>query len=246
MMVSPLAKSVSAKTPLPCTPERLRTSPASGIHTPFGTSSCRECAVGRCERHLLHGGGCSVGACRVDQREDCEPRVAHRARDASVGSRVAGRCESHTPLGAEPCPPRARMAGAGGTALDLASNNLIVGDMLGSAGRIEFRDMRIYNVRRLSRVSAAAHVPHGRCGLFVCVQGYAVRRPRSHAGRCRMWATGCVASQCVVCHLAFAEFRLPPVKACMFCVTLHGAWCPGYTYPRRPAIHRMLHVVHAR
>jgi hypothetical protein len=49
------------------------------------------------------------------------------------------------------------LAGASNTTLDLEKNNLDVGGMLGDGGRIEFRNMRVRNVR-LSRASAAAHV----------------------------------------------------------------------------------------
>ncbi len=49
------------------------------------------------------------------------------------------------------------MAGASSTTLDLERNNLEVGRMLGDGGRIEFRNMRIRNVRP-SLASAAARV----------------------------------------------------------------------------------------
>ena len=49
------------------------------------------------------------------------------------------------------------MAGASNTTLDLEKRNLAVGGMLGDSGRIEFRNMRVHNVRpRLAR--AAVHV----------------------------------------------------------------------------------------
>ena len=46
------------------------------------------------------------------------------------------------------------MAGASNTTLDLERKNLDVGDILGGGGRIEFRNMRVRNVRP-SLVSAA-------------------------------------------------------------------------------------------
>ena len=49
------------------------------------------------------------------------------------------------------------MAGASSTTLDLERNNLAVGGMLGDGGRIEFRNMRVRNVRP-SRARAAARV----------------------------------------------------------------------------------------
>jgi hypothetical protein len=49
------------------------------------------------------------------------------------------------------------MAGASSTTLDLERNNLDVGGMLGDGGRIEFRNMRVRNVRP-SRASAAVRV----------------------------------------------------------------------------------------
>ncbi len=49
------------------------------------------------------------------------------------------------------------MAGASNTTLDLEKNNLDVGAMLGDGGRIEFRNMRVRNVRP-SRASAAVRV----------------------------------------------------------------------------------------
>jgi hypothetical protein len=49
------------------------------------------------------------------------------------------------------------MAGASNTTLDLERNNLDVGGMLGDGGRIEFRNMRVRNVR-LSRARAAVRV----------------------------------------------------------------------------------------
>jgi hypothetical protein len=49
------------------------------------------------------------------------------------------------------------MAGASSTTLDLERNNLDVGDMLGDGGRIEFRNMRVRNVRP-SLASAAVCV----------------------------------------------------------------------------------------
>ena len=49
------------------------------------------------------------------------------------------------------------MAGASNTTLDLERNNLAVGGMLGDGGRIEFRNMRVRNVRP-SRARAAARV----------------------------------------------------------------------------------------
>ncbi len=49
------------------------------------------------------------------------------------------------------------MAGASNTTLDLERNNLDVGGMLGDGGRIEFRNMRVRNVRP-SLARAAAHV----------------------------------------------------------------------------------------
>jgi hypothetical protein len=49
------------------------------------------------------------------------------------------------------------MAGASNTTLDLEKNNLHVGGMLGDGGRIEFRNMRIRNVRP-SHASAAVRV----------------------------------------------------------------------------------------
>ena len=39
------------------------------------------------------------------------------------------------------------MAGEGNTTLDLERNNLDIGSMLGDRGRIEFRNMRVHNVR---------------------------------------------------------------------------------------------------
>ncbi len=39
------------------------------------------------------------------------------------------------------------MAGANSTTLDLQRNNLNIGTMLGDRGRIEFRNMRVVNVR---------------------------------------------------------------------------------------------------
>ena len=39
------------------------------------------------------------------------------------------------------------MAGEGNTTLDLERNNLDIGSMLGDRGRIEFRNMRVRNVR---------------------------------------------------------------------------------------------------
>jgi hypothetical protein len=49
------------------------------------------------------------------------------------------------------------IAGASSTTLDLERKNLDVGGMLGDGGRIEFRNMRIRNVRP-SRASAAVRV----------------------------------------------------------------------------------------
>ncbi len=49
------------------------------------------------------------------------------------------------------------MAGASSTTLDLERNNLDVGGMLGDGGRIEFRNMRIRNVRP-SRARAAVRL----------------------------------------------------------------------------------------
>jgi hypothetical protein len=49
------------------------------------------------------------------------------------------------------------MAGEGNTTLDLERLNLDVGGMLGDGGRIEFRNMRVRNVRP-SLASAAVHV----------------------------------------------------------------------------------------
>ena len=49
------------------------------------------------------------------------------------------------------------MAGASNTTLDLEGNNLDVGGMLGDGGRIEFRNMRVRNVRP-SLATAAVHV----------------------------------------------------------------------------------------
>ena len=49
------------------------------------------------------------------------------------------------------------MAGASNTTLDLERKNLDVGGMLGDGGRIEFRNMRVRNVRP-SRARAAARV----------------------------------------------------------------------------------------
>ena len=49
------------------------------------------------------------------------------------------------------------MAGASNTTLDLEGNNLDVGGMLGDGGRIEFRNMRVRNVRP-SLARAAVHV----------------------------------------------------------------------------------------
>ena len=49
------------------------------------------------------------------------------------------------------------MAGASSTTLDLERNNLAVGGMLGDGGRIEFRNMRVRNVRP-SRAGAAVRV----------------------------------------------------------------------------------------
>ncbi len=49
------------------------------------------------------------------------------------------------------------MAGASNTTLDLERNNLDVGGMLGDGGRIEFRNMRVLNVRP-SLGTAAVHV----------------------------------------------------------------------------------------
>jgi hypothetical protein len=49
------------------------------------------------------------------------------------------------------------MAGASNTTLDLERNNLDVGGMLGDGGRIEFRNMRVRNVRP-SRARAAVRV----------------------------------------------------------------------------------------
>jgi hypothetical protein len=48
------------------------------------------------------------------------------------------------------------MAGASNTTLDLERNNLDVGGKLGDIGRIEFRNMRVRNVRPIAR--AAVHV----------------------------------------------------------------------------------------
>ncbi len=49
------------------------------------------------------------------------------------------------------------MAGASNTTLNLEKRNFAVGGMLGDSGRIEFRNMRVHNVRpRLAR--AAVHV----------------------------------------------------------------------------------------
>ena len=49
------------------------------------------------------------------------------------------------------------MAGASSTTLDLEKNNLAVGRMLGDGGRLEFRNMRVRNVRP-SLATAAVHV----------------------------------------------------------------------------------------
>jgi hypothetical protein len=49
------------------------------------------------------------------------------------------------------------MAGASNTTFDLEKNNLEVGGMLGDGGRIEFRNMRVRNVRP-SLATAAVHV----------------------------------------------------------------------------------------
>ena len=49
------------------------------------------------------------------------------------------------------------MAGASNTTFDLEKNNLEVGGMLGDGGRIEFRNMRVCNVRP-SLATAAVHV----------------------------------------------------------------------------------------
>jgi hypothetical protein len=49
------------------------------------------------------------------------------------------------------------MAGASNTTLDLEKNHLDVGGMLGDGGRIEFRYMRVRNVRP-SLARAAVHV----------------------------------------------------------------------------------------
>jgi hypothetical protein len=74
------------------------------------------------------------------------------------------------------------MAGASNTTLDLERNNLDVGGMLGDGGRIEFRNMRVRNVRP-SRASAAVRV--FLMTLSLVVQGYAVLQPRPDAGRMR-------------------------------------------------------------
>ncbi len=78
------------------------------------------------------------------------------------------------------------IAGASSTTLDLERKNLDVGGMLGDGGRIEFRNMRMGNVRT-SRASAAVRVllvtPWLVCAGLCGAPASARRRPDARAGR---------------------------------------------------------------
>ena len=109
------------------------------------------------------------------------------------------------------------MAGEGNTTLDLERLNLDVGGMLGDGGRIEFRNMRVRNVRP-SLASAAVHVflmmlwlvraglcgappSRGRCLCADLPPHCGVRRARDHVMQ-PVTSEDCIAGSVACCVVA--------------------------------------------
>ncbi len=87
------------------------------------------------------------------------------------GNVARGKAPLRLPYGINLILQGSAMAGASNTTLDLESNNLEIGGMLGDGGRIEFRNMRVRNVRpSLARVAVCVLlmtpwlICAGRCG----------------------------------------------------------------------------------
>jgi hypothetical protein len=107
------------------------------------------------------------------------------------------------------------MAGASNTTLDLERNNLGVGGMLGDGGRIEFRNMRVRNVRP-SRACAAVRVLVMTLSL-VCAGLCGAPAP-ADAGRCARRLC-CVVTTLVVCAACF--MHRDHARAARGCGALH-------------------------
>jgi hypothetical protein len=102
------------------------------------------------------------------------------------GNVARGKAPLRLPYGINLILQGSAMAGASNTTLDLEKKNLDVGAMLGDGGRIEFRNMRIRNVRP-SLARAAVRVllmtPWLVCAGLCGAPAPARRRPDARAGR---------------------------------------------------------------
>ncbi len=135
------------------------------------------------------------------------------------------------------------MAGASSTTLDLEKQNLDVGGMLGEGGRIEFRNMRVRNVRP-SRACAAVHVlwmtPWLVCAGLCGAPAPARRRPMRAPAvlRCPLVVV------CAACFMHRAHARAArdcgALHRLVYCVVvlLHVVCCASCGVLHRCVLHR--------